>query len=285
MKISKEELLKETVATGFRPEILEKVWHLMTILNAINEHFFLSGKLVLKGGTALNLFIFDLPRLSVDIDLNYVGHIDKEAMLLERPLVEKALEAVFRREGMSIQRIPQKHAGGKWQLKYYSSLTVFSDGGVMTRKQRYHIPGAFYHIMMRGNDGQTIFFYNEERCRLCLLIQEGVGNMGIRMHAFCLMGNNIHLLIRVGLTPLSKIIHNLSFRYSQYFNRRHKKIGHVFQGRFKAILIQEEAYFLRSLRYITYESCSSSSCRRTRGLSLEWPWSIFRPNGICVAYN
>lgn len=125
MKISKEELLKETVATGFRPEILEKVWHLMTILNAINEHFFLSGKLVLKGGTALNLFIFDLPRLSVDIDLNYVGHIDKEAMLLERPLVEKALEAVFRREGMSIQRIPQKHAGGKWQLKYYSSLTVF----------------------------------------------------------------------------------------------------------------------------------------------------------------
>ena len=120
----------------------------------------------------------------------------------------------------------------------------------MTRKQRYHIPGAFYHIMMRGNDGQTIFFYNEERCRLCLLIQEGVEKYGHCIHAFCLMGNHIHLLIRVGLTPLSKIIHNLSFRYSQYFNRRHKKIGHVFQGRFKAILIQEEAYFLRLLRYI-----------------------------------
>ena len=99
MKISKEQLHKEAIATGFRPEILEKVWHLMTLLNAVNEHFFLNGKLVLKGGTALNLFIFDLPRLSIDIDLNYIGQPDRDAMLLERPLVEQALEAIFQREG------------------------------------------------------------------------------------------------------------------------------------------------------------------------------------------
>lgn len=122
MKTSKEQLQREAIATGFRPEILEKVWYLMTILDAVNEHFFLSGKLVLKGGTALNLFLFDLPRLSVDIDLNYIGHPDKDAMLLERPLIEQALEAIFQREGMGIQRIPQKHAGGKWQLKYESAL-------------------------------------------------------------------------------------------------------------------------------------------------------------------
>lgn len=122
MKISSEQLQREATATGFRPEILEKVWHLMTILNAVNEHFFLSGKLVLKGGTALNLFIFDLPRLSVDIDFNYIGKSDRDAMLLERPLIEQALEAIFRREGMGVQRIPQKHAGGKWQLKYESAL-------------------------------------------------------------------------------------------------------------------------------------------------------------------
>lgn len=88
MKISNEQLQKEATTTGFRPEILEKVWHLMTILNAVNEHFFLSGKLVLKGGTALNLFIFDLPRLSVDIDFNYIGQTDRDAMLRERPLIE-----------------------------------------------------------------------------------------------------------------------------------------------------------------------------------------------------
>ena len=76
----------------------------------------------MKGGTALNLFIFDLPRLSVDIDFNYIGQHDRDTMLMERPLIEQALEAIFQREGMGIQRIPLKHAGGKWQLKYESAL-------------------------------------------------------------------------------------------------------------------------------------------------------------------
>jgi len=78
--------------------------------------------LVLKGGTALNLFFFDLPRLSVDIDLNYIGQLDRQEMLLERPEVEKALEAIFQRDGLSVRRIPEKHAGGKWQLRYASVL-------------------------------------------------------------------------------------------------------------------------------------------------------------------
>lgn len=122
MKISEQELIREATKTGFRPEILEKVWHLMSLLDGINVHPFLKDKLALKGGTALNLFLFDLPRLSVDIDLNYIGKINKEEMLQDRPLVEKALEAVFQREGMGIRRIPQKHAGGKWQLRYESAL-------------------------------------------------------------------------------------------------------------------------------------------------------------------
>lgn len=78
--------------------------------------------MVLKGGTALNLFFFDLPRLSVDIDLNYVGKLDRHEMLRERPEIEKALEDVFQRENLSIRRIPEKHAGGKWQLRYASVL-------------------------------------------------------------------------------------------------------------------------------------------------------------------
>ncbi len=122
MKISKELLIRESSRTGFRVEILEKVWHLMNVLEGINAHSFLQERLVLKGGTALNLFIFDLPRLSVDIDLNYIGMPDREGMMSERPLVEKAMEAVFQRENLMIRRIPTKHAGGKWQLKYQGVL-------------------------------------------------------------------------------------------------------------------------------------------------------------------
>ena len=68
MRISSDKLIAEAEATGFRPEILEKVAHLMGLLDAIQSHPFLKGKLVLKGGTALNLFVLNIPRLSVDID-------------------------------------------------------------------------------------------------------------------------------------------------------------------------------------------------------------------------
>ena len=73
MKISRERLLSESQATGFRPEVLEKVIQLLSLLEGFNSHPFLKGRLVLKGGTALNLFLFDVPRLSVDVDLNYIG--------------------------------------------------------------------------------------------------------------------------------------------------------------------------------------------------------------------
>ena len=122
MKISPEKLSAEAEATGFRPDVLEKVAHLVGLLNSMQSHPFLKGKLVLKGGTALNLFVFDVPRLSVDIDLNYVGDEDREGMLAERPKVEQAVQAVFAREGFSVRRIPEEHAGGKWSLRYESAL-------------------------------------------------------------------------------------------------------------------------------------------------------------------
>lgn len=120
----------------------------------------------------------------------------------------------------------------------------------MARKQRYHSSGAFYHVMLRGNDGQVIFCENDDRFNMGSFIQQGVEKYRHRIHAFCFMPNHIHLLIQVGVIPLSKIIHNLAFRYTQYFNHRHNRIGHLFQGRFKAIIIEESSYFLRVLRYI-----------------------------------
>jgi len=121
MIISTEQLLHEAESTGFRPDILEKVAHLLNLLNAIQSHPYLKKKLVLKGGTALNLFIFNIPRLSIDIDLNYVGNVERDSMIEERPNLEKALYAVFSREGFSVRRIPHEHAGGKWSLQYLST--------------------------------------------------------------------------------------------------------------------------------------------------------------------
>src|SRR5512137_2642057 len=122
MKISPEKLAAEAEATGFRPDVLEKVALLLGLLDAIRSHPFLKGKLVLKGGTALNLFVFDVPRLSIDIDLNYVGAENREAMLAERPRIEQAIQAVFAREGFTVRRMPVEHAGGKWSLRYESAL-------------------------------------------------------------------------------------------------------------------------------------------------------------------
>ncbi len=121
MKISYETLTAQAEATGFRADVLEKVAHLLGLLEALGSHPFLKGKLVLKGGTALNLFVFNVPRLSVDIDLNYVGADDRQTMLAERPRIEQAVHAVFAREGFTVRRMPEEHAGGKWSLRYQSA--------------------------------------------------------------------------------------------------------------------------------------------------------------------
>jgi len=118
MRLSAEKLAAEAESTGFRPDVLEKAAHLMGLLDTLQSHPFLKGKLALKGGTALNLFVFNIPRLSVDIDLNYVGAESREAMLQERPKIDQAVQAVFKREGFMIRRMPDEHAGGKWGLRY-----------------------------------------------------------------------------------------------------------------------------------------------------------------------
>lgn len=102
MKLSRERLLREAGATGFRPESLEKVLRLIGLLNSIFRYPDLRERLVLKGGTALNLFFFDVPRLSVDIDLNYIGSVDREGMERDRPSLEARLQAVFESEDLTV---------------------------------------------------------------------------------------------------------------------------------------------------------------------------------------
>lgn len=116
--LTEMELLREAAASGFRADVLEKVIRLTELLETLRSHPYLKTRVALKGGTALNLFVFDVPRLSVDVDLNYVGAADVETMVQERPKVEQALQAVCGRLGIVVKRIPTGHAGGKWRLSY-----------------------------------------------------------------------------------------------------------------------------------------------------------------------
>lgn len=121
---SKERLLAAAGETAFDARSLERVYRLVDLLEGMREHSYLKGRWVLKGGTALNLFLFDVPRLSVDIDVNYIGSAEREVMLSERPTLEKALQAVFGRHGLTVRRAAaaDEHAGGKWSLRYESVL-------------------------------------------------------------------------------------------------------------------------------------------------------------------
>lgn len=119
----RETLLAEASQLGVQPDILEKVVRLASLLGHLRDHPYLRERWALKGGTALNLFCLDVPRLSVDIDLNFIGAPDRETMLAERPEVERAVEQACRREGLTLQRMPSDHAGGKWRLRYVSVLS------------------------------------------------------------------------------------------------------------------------------------------------------------------
>jgi REP element-mobilizing transposase RayT len=104
--------------------------------------------------------------------------------------------------------------------------------------------------MLRGNGGQPIFFSDEDRNRFCLLLQEGTQRFNYRIHAYCLMENHLHLVIQVADVPLSRAMQNLSFRHTRWVNAREDRAGHLFQGRYKAILVDAESYLNELVRYV-----------------------------------
>src|ERR1700687_3541862 len=118
MKFGAAQITKRARETGFPPDNLEKVLRLRELLTELHQRPFLSGKLVLKGGTALNLFYLDLARLSVDIDLNYIAHVDREQMLAERPDIVRAAEQIAAGLGYKLQHGGDDHALREWYLGY-----------------------------------------------------------------------------------------------------------------------------------------------------------------------
>jgi len=139
----------------------------------------------------------------------------------------------------------------------------------MARKPRIHYPGAFYHVMLRGNGGDDIFFSDDDRRHFLFLLHERIQRYHYRIHTFCQMTNHIHLVIQVGETPLSRIMQNLSFRYARFINAKQKRIGHLFQGRYKAILIDTDNYLVELVRYI---HCNPIRAKIIKKLD-HYPWS------------
>ncbi|MBM4277300.1 MAG: transposase [Deltaproteobacteria bacterium] len=142
----------------------------------------------------------------------------------------------------------------------------------MARKPRVHFPGALYHVMLRGNGGQEIFFSPEDRFRFFLLVQEGIERYRHKVHAFCLMTTHVHLAIEVGNIGLPRIIQNLAFRYTRWINWRRGRAGHLFQGRYKAVLVDADAYLLALTRYIHLNPVRSGIVEFPEN----YPWSGHR---------
>jgi REP element-mobilizing transposase RayT len=142
----------------------------------------------------------------------------------------------------------------------------------MARKPRVYYPGALYHVTLRGNARQAIFFDNRDRTRFYFLLQEGIERFRHRIHAFCLMSNHVHLAIQVADLPLSRIIQNLSFRYTKWINWRQSRSGHLFQGRYKAVLVDADAYLLELTRYIHLNPVRAGMVKEPE----DYPWSGHR---------
>lgn len=142
----------------------------------------------------------------------------------------------------------------------------------MARKSRIHYPGAVYHVILRGNAGDPIFFDAGDRYRLYLILQYAVEKFGCRIHGFSLMTNHIHLVMQTAEMPLSRIMQNISLRYTKWINYSQNRTGHVFQGRYKAILIDADAYLLELVRYVHLNPVRAGAAPSVDA----WPWAAHR---------
>ncbi len=122
MVASRESLQDIAAERQLQPATLERVIRLIDILDAFGADTLIGPRIALKGGTALNLFHSNLDRLSVDIDLNYIGAVEKDQMEVDRPELEDRIQRLMESKGYAARREPSEHAGGKWIYRYASAL-------------------------------------------------------------------------------------------------------------------------------------------------------------------
>ena len=120
----------------------------------------------------------------------------------------------------------------------------------MARKARIHYPGALYHIMVRENNGDNVLFEEAQKNKYLNIITTYKQKLGFMLYAYCIMDNHAHLLVEVSEIPLSRIMQGIQQVYTQWYNRKNNRTGHVFQQRYKALLCDKENYLFELVRYI-----------------------------------
>lgn len=141
----------------------------------------------------------------------------------------------------------------------------------MARPLRLEFPGAIYHVTARGNAQNAIFLDDEDRSLLLTCLAEAVTRFHWQCHAYCLMDNHYHLLIETPEGNLSQGMRQLNGVYTQRFNRLHLRVGHVFQGRYKAILVERDSYLLELCRYVVLNPIRAKMVKQIA----RYPWSSY----------
>jgi REP element-mobilizing transposase RayT len=142
----------------------------------------------------------------------------------------------------------------------------------MSRKMRIEYPGALYHVTARGNCRSDIFIKDDDRYRYLDILSDTISQYNLVCHAYCLMTNHYHLMIETPDGNLSTGIHRLNSVYANYFNWKHERVGHLFQGRFNAIIVQKESYLLELCRYIVLNPVRA----RIVNEPMDYEWSSYR---------
>jgi putative transposase len=142
----------------------------------------------------------------------------------------------------------------------------------MARPLRIEYEGALYHVMSRGNARNRIYLDDQDRTRFTDLLAEVCKRFNWCCHAYCLMGNHYHLLIETPEANLSDGMRHLNGVYTQSFNRVHRRVGHIFQGRYKGILVEKEGYLLELIRYIVLNPVRAGMVHSAD----DWQWSSHR---------
>ncbi len=145
----------------------------------------------------------------------------------------------------------------------------------MARPIRIEFAGALYHVTSRGDRQEDIYLADKDRADFLIILGQVCDRFNWVIHAYCLMDNHYHLLIETPDGNLSQGMRQLNGVYTQTSNRTHKKVGHVFQGRYRAIIVQKETYLLELARYIVLNPVRAGMVRQAK----TWPWSSYLDTG------
>ncbi len=151
----------------------------------------------------------------------------------------------------------------------------------MARKLRIQYPGAIYHVTLRGVEQRQLFTDDMDRSRLVDRLAVAVEACGVRLYVFCLMDNHVHLLLETPQANLSAFMHKLATAYTVYFNRRHRRAGHLTQGRYGAEPVQGDEYLRRLSRYLHLNpvhmgAWAKAAVAERRQYLQRYPWSSYR---------